>query len=176
MPPVAGERPHLTGPASRFDSLRPFAAHQNVRTVDLIECTMARAILRDPFFLAADAHDERLTLHAHDCVHARHLQEIGHVLSVVDLIKECLLCRVHIHAGDEKIFGLDRHQTLPLLQFTALQSATVADWLGTRPAPTSWSNKKVSLRRRMSPLTAHLYGPKPSNLIEGTLRICEEGN
>jgi hypothetical protein len=77
---------------------------------------MARAVLCDPLFFAADAHDERLTLHAHDGVHPRHLQKIGHVLNVVDLIKERLLFRVHIHAGDEKIFGLDRHQTFPLLR------------------------------------------------------------
>src|ERR1035437_4097687 len=94
MPPVAGERPHLTGPASRFDSLRPFAAHQNVRTVDLIECTMARAILRDPFFLAADAHDERLTLHAHDSLRpfAAHQN-----VRTVDLI-ECTMARAILHS------------------------------------------------------------------------------
>jgi hypothetical protein len=90
MPAVARKGPHLTGPASRFDSFRPFAAHQNMRTVNLIECAMAPTLLRDWLFYAADAHDERFTFHARDGVQARHLQKIRHVLSVVDLVEERL--------------------------------------------------------------------------------------
>src|SRR5712692_8015028 len=71
MPPVAGERPHLAGPAPNFASLRPFAAHQDMRAVDLIDSAIARAGLFDPLFLAANADDERLALDAGDGVHAR---------------------------------------------------------------------------------------------------------
>jgi hypothetical protein len=52
---------------------------------------MARTIMRDHSFFAADAYDERLTLHARDGVHARYLQEIGDVFSIVYLVKERLL-------------------------------------------------------------------------------------
>ena len=62
---------------------------------------MARTIMRDHPFFATNAHDERLTLHARDGVHARHLQEIGDVFGVVDLVKDRLLIGVHIHRGDE---------------------------------------------------------------------------
>src|SRR5258706_438453 len=52
MPPIAGEWPHLTGPAPRFGSFRPFLAHQNMRTVDLIELTIMCAILCNAIFCA----------------------------------------------------------------------------------------------------------------------------
>src|SRR5271169_315528 len=115
MPPVAGEGPHFTRPTPRFGSLRPFAAHQNLRTVDLIKGAMARAVMGDTLFFAADADGERLALHARDSVHARHFQEIGHVLSVVDLVEKSLLVGVYVHAGDEKVSGSNRHRTLPRL-------------------------------------------------------------
>src|SRR3984893_7351169 len=72
MPPVAGERPHLTWPVPGFAGLRPFAAHQDTRAIDLIESAVARAHPFDPPFLAADADDERLCLDAGDGMHARH--------------------------------------------------------------------------------------------------------
>jgi hypothetical protein len=34
-------------------------------------------------------------------VHARHVQEIGHVFGVVDFVKERLLIGVYIHRGYE---------------------------------------------------------------------------
>jgi hypothetical protein len=70
--------------------------------------------MRDHSFFAADAYDERLTLHARDGVHARYLQEIGDVFGVVYLVKERLLIGVHIHGGDEYIFGFERHLILHL--------------------------------------------------------------
>jgi hypothetical protein len=109
MPSVAGERPHLARPAPRFDRSRPFAADQNMRAVDLIKCAVARAVMGDPLFFAADAHGERLALHARDGVHARHFQEIGHVLSVVNFVEERFLVGGNVHAGDEQIGGCDRH-------------------------------------------------------------------
>jgi hypothetical protein len=114
MPPVACEWSHLGGPASRFDSFSPFTTHQDVRTIDFVDCGMARTIMRDHSFFAADAYDERLTLHARDGVHARYLQEIGDVFGVVYLVKERLLIGVHIHGGDEYIFGFERHLILHL--------------------------------------------------------------
>lgn len=90
MPPIAGVRTYLAGPAADFGSLRPFAAYQNVRTVDFIEGAIPRAVLRDALFFAADIQNERFTLHARRSMHARHLQEIGYVLGVVDLVEESL--------------------------------------------------------------------------------------
>ena len=57
--------------------------------------------MRDRPFFATNAHDERLALHARDGVHARHLQEIGHVFGVLDLVKERLLIGFYIHRGYE---------------------------------------------------------------------------
>src|ERR1700733_4574184 len=46
------------------------------------------------------------------------------MFGVVDLVKKRLLVGVHIHAGDEKIFGANRHRILPLPQ----QCFTYDDW------------------------------------------------
>src|SRR5262245_28414114 len=43
---------------------------------------------------------------------ARHREQIGDMLGVVDFIEEILLVRIHIHACDEEIFGSDRHALL----------------------------------------------------------------
>src|ERR1700730_18016778 len=118
MSPIAGEWPHLTGPAPRFGSFRPFLAHQNMRTVDLIECTIMCAILCDAVFDAANAQDKLLTLHTRRRMHARHVQEIGHMFGVVDLVKERLLIGIYIHGDDKQISGFDRHWTVRLLWFS----------------------------------------------------------
>src|SRR5580704_13330814 len=56
------------------------------------------------------------------------------MLSVVHLVKKRLLVGVHIHAGDEQVFGVDRHRTLPLLRFAG--QVTCDDWrLPNRRAP-----------------------------------------
>src|SRR6202035_6145895 len=59
VPPVAGVGAHLAWPAPRFGGLRPFAADQHMRPVDLVERRTARAIPRDPLLFAADVEDER---------------------------------------------------------------------------------------------------------------------
>src|SRR5580693_1645807 len=110
VPPVAGVGAHLAGPAPSFGGLRPFAADQHMGPVDLVERRIARTILRDPLLLPADVEDERLTRHAGRGMDARHLQKIGYVLAVVDLVEQRLLVGVDVHADDEQIFRRDRHR------------------------------------------------------------------
>ena len=103
VPPITGEWPDLGSPTPRFDSLRPFAAHQHLRIVDLVDGAIARPVVRDALFLAADADREGLSLKARDGMDARDLQEVRHVLGVVDLVEERIFVRIDIHAGDEHI-------------------------------------------------------------------------
>jgi hypothetical protein len=71
---------------------------------------MARALVRNFLFLAADADRKRLALEPGDSMHARHFEEIGHVLGIVDFVEQSFLVGIDIHAGDEQIFRFDRHR------------------------------------------------------------------
>src|SRR6266571_5425148 len=110
--PIAGVWPDLARPAAQLDRLCPRSADQHVRTIDLVEGAVTRPLVCDLPFLAADAHGEGFALGAGDGLHARHLQKIGDVLGVVDLIEEIFLVRLHVHARDEEICRVDRHAML----------------------------------------------------------------
>src|SRR5712691_276201 len=112
VPPIAGVWPDLAGPAAQLDRLCPRSADQHVRPLDLVEGAVTRPLVRDLLFLAADAHGEGFAFGAGDGLHAGHLEQIGYVLGVVDLIEESLLVRIHVHARDEEVFRVDRHAIL----------------------------------------------------------------
>jgi len=77
MPAIAGIRTHMARPAAEFNRLGPFRADQDVRTVDVVDGAVARAVVRDLLLGAADAQDERLPLQARDRVYAGNLEKIG---------------------------------------------------------------------------------------------------
>src|SRR5579885_2340211 len=60
--PVTRIRPHFLRPAARFARSRPFRADENMRTVDLVDCAVTRAVVRHLLFFAAHAERKRLTL------------------------------------------------------------------------------------------------------------------
>src|SRR6476619_6710179 len=154
MPPIAGEWPHLTGPTPRFGSFRPFLAHQDMRTVDLIERAIMWAVLCNALFFAANAHDKRLTLHTRRRMHARHLQEIGHMFGVVDVVKERLLIGIYIHRDDKQISGFDRHWTVPSLWFFA----TLRRFAGSRFISCNIAPGLIMTDRLIAILTARAKG------------------
>src|SRR4029453_7874567 len=110
--PIAGVGPDLTRPAAQFDGLGPRRTDQHVWPLDLVEGAIPRPRVYDLLLGAADAYCEGFALDAGDGVYARHLEQIGDVLGVVDLIEESLLVRIHVHACDEEIFRGDRHTLL----------------------------------------------------------------
>src|SRR4030095_7657415 len=110
--PIAGVGPDLAPPAAQFDGLGPRRADQHVRPLDLVEGAIPRPRVYDLLLGAADAHGEGFALDAGDGVYARHLEQIGDVLGVVDLIEESLFVRSYVHACDEEIFRGDRHTLL----------------------------------------------------------------
>src|SRR5262245_59033382 len=110
--PITGIGPDLARPAAQFDGLGPRWADQHVRPLDLVEGAIPRPRVCYLLLGAADAHGKGFTLDAGDGVYARHLEQIGDVLGVVDLIEESLLVRIHVHACDEEIFRGDRHTRL----------------------------------------------------------------
>ena len=83
-----------------------------MRPVDLVDRRVARAFVRDFSHFAADAHGERLAFETRHRMHARHFEEIGHVLGIVDFVEQRFLVGIDIHAGDKQIFGFDRHEIL----------------------------------------------------------------
>src|SRR5215831_18367777 len=88
MPPIVRERPHLARPAAVFDRLGPRRADKDVGAVDLVNRAVAWAVMRDLLLSAADAHGEGLSCHPRHRAYARHLEKIGDVLGVVDLVEE----------------------------------------------------------------------------------------
>src|SRR5262245_43463088 len=118
VPPVAGEGPNLRRPAAGFDRLGPLRARKHMRAVDLVDRGMARTLVRNFLFFAADAHRERLALKPGDRMHARHFEEIGHVLGIVDFVEQSFLVGIDIHAGDEQVSGFDRHRRPSALAVT----------------------------------------------------------
>jgi hypothetical protein len=68
--------------------------------------------MRDLLLCPANAHGEGFTLDAGDGVDAWHLQKIGDMLGIVNLIEEILFVRIHVHTRDKEVFGVDRHLLL----------------------------------------------------------------
>ena len=112
VPPIAGVGPDLAGPAPQFNRLGPRRADEHVWPLDLVEGAIPWPRVRDLLRCAADAHGEGFALDAGDGVDAGHLEQIGDVLGVIDLIEEFLLIWIHVHARDEEIFRDDRHALL----------------------------------------------------------------
>ena len=73
--------------------LGPLGAEQHLRAVDLVDGACSAGRRAASSLHAADAQGERLARHARGAVHTRNLQDVGHVLGVVDLVEERLLVR-----------------------------------------------------------------------------------
>src|SRR5262249_53126684 len=100
MPPILGVLAYLAGPAPLLDGARPRVRHQDLGALDLVERPIAGLVLDDDaLLLTADRQRELLRLEARHRDHAGHLEEVGHVLGVVDLVEERLLGGVDIHGG-----------------------------------------------------------------------------
>src|SRR5262245_49877585 len=115
MPAIMRERPHLARPAAVLDRLGPRRADKDVGAVDLVNRAVAWAVMRDLLLGAADAHGEGLSCHPRHRAYARHLEKVGDVLGVVDLVEERLFVGIDIHGHYEEILGADRHEDLPRL-------------------------------------------------------------
>src|SRR5262245_6542862 len=77
--PVAGVGPHLPGPAASLDGARPLRTDEHVRTVDLEDRAVDRALVRHRIVDAADADRKGLALETDRGAHARHLKQKGNV-------------------------------------------------------------------------------------------------
>src|SRR5882724_3076838 len=114
MPPVLGVLTHLARPAPLLHRARPRVGHQDLGALYLVEGPVARLVLdHDALALAADRQRELFRLEARHRDHARHLEEIGHVLGVVHLVEEGFLGGLHVHGRAEDVPALDGHQRAP---------------------------------------------------------------
>src|SRR5262249_51577656 len=107
---VPGEWSHLARPASLLDRLAPGVAHQDLGALDLVEGAVAwLAFDHDALALPSDRQGQLLSLEARHRDDARHREEVGHVLPVVDFVENCLLARLDVHGGAEEIAAGDGH-------------------------------------------------------------------
>jgi hypothetical protein len=104
-------------PATGLPRLCPFGTDKDVRTIYFIYGTVTRAFVDDSLRAAADLQHEGLSFDARSGVHPRHFEKIWYVLSVVDLIEESFLVRIHVHACYEEIFRVDGHLRTFLLRY-----------------------------------------------------------
>src|SRR5262249_45463501 len=114
MPSIASVWTHLAWPATGLSGLRPVCADKDMWTVNFIDYTVSRAFVDDSPCAASDAQFEGLPFDARGSMHPRNLQKIWYVLSVVDLVEESFLVRVHVHARYKDIFGVDGHFEPPI--------------------------------------------------------------
>src|SRR5262245_17668803 len=104
MAAVACERPHLARPAPRFPGLCPCGADERVRTIDLVDGAIGRALVADRLFFAADVELKGwLGLDAPRGMDAAHLEQVGNVLLIVDLIEEGLFVWIDVHADHKNV-------------------------------------------------------------------------
>src|SRR3954462_7035235 len=130
---VERKRPHLSGPAPELHGLRPSAAGKHLGAFQLVIRAVARLALgNDGLLLAADEHGERDAHRTSYREHARHLQQLGYVLRVVDLVEERLLRRIDVHAGDENELRFSCHVSL-LDHATSMASCRLSTVTGTTP-------------------------------------------
>src|SRR5579864_882549 len=101
---VVREGPYLGRPAALFDRVRPFLADKDVRTVNLVYRAITRAVMRYLLLGAADAHGKGLSRHPCHPAHTGYLEKIGNMLSIVDLIEECLFVSIDIHVHHKEVF------------------------------------------------------------------------
>src|SRR5215472_4373996 len=106
---VAGVGTHLARPATQLRLLCPLGTEQHLGTVDLEDGSVAGTLVLLLGHDAADAHGERFAHEARGTAHAGNLENVGHVLAVVDLIEQRLLVRIHVHAHDKQVFRAGRH-------------------------------------------------------------------
>src|SRR5262249_205402 len=100
---------HLAWPATGLPRLFPLGTDKGVRTIYFIYGTVTGALVDDSLRAAADLQREGLSFDARSGVHPGQFEKIWHVLSVVDLIEESFLIRIHVHACYEEIFRVDGH-------------------------------------------------------------------
>src|SRR6516225_3940554 len=103
MPSVVCEGPYLGRPAALFDCVRPFLADKDVRTVNLVYRAIMRAVMRYLLLGAADAHCKGLPCHPCHCAYTGHLEKVGNMLSIVDLIEERLFVSIDIHVHHKEV-------------------------------------------------------------------------
>src|SRR3954468_4135314 len=133
---VARKRPHLSGPAPELHGLRPSAAGKHLGAFQLVIRTVARLALgNDGLLLPPDEHGERDAHRTSNREHARHLEKLGYVLRVVDLVEQRLLRRIDVHACDENELRFPCNANLLYLQREALlNDEVVAPQAAARPA------------------------------------------
>src|SRR6185369_9459009 len=107
-------RPHLPGPAADLDRLRARTAGEHFGALQLVDRTEFGLVLEDDALdLAADGQLERLQREAVHREAARHLQQLWHVLGVVDLVEQRFLVGINVHRRGEQELRLRMHGDLP---------------------------------------------------------------
>src|SRR2546428_17501 len=100
----------LARPPPLLDGLGPRVAHQHLRALHLVERAVAwLAFDDDALALASDRQRQLLALEARHGDDARHGEEVGHVLAVVDLVEDRLFGGLDVHGSAEEIPAGDRH-------------------------------------------------------------------
>src|SRR5262249_36602344 len=161
MPPIVRERPHLARPAAVFDRLGPRRADKDTRVVNLVNRAVAWAVMRDLLLGAADAQGEGLSCHPRHRAYARHLEKIGDVLGVVDLVEERLFVGVDIHVHHKKVLGADRHEELPrlILRLHHPGSGLVLRWVPRPCDAPAWREPAVSIASTSAAPSTPYYLP-----------------
>src|SRR5262249_32233866 len=112
VPAIARIRAYFARPAASLPRFGPFRADKHLRSIDFIHGAVTRALMSNAPRTACDAQCEGFALHARGGMHARNLEQIRHVLGVVDLVEQIFLLRIDVHAGNEDVFRLDGHARL----------------------------------------------------------------
>src|SRR5258708_26377309 len=118
VPGVARRAPQLAWRAGFLDRLRPPRADEDMGPVYLVDRAVAWAVMRALLLGAADAHGEVLSRHPRHGAHAGHLEKIGDVLGIVDLVEARLFVGVYIDVHHKEVLVVDRHEHLPRLSCT----------------------------------------------------------
>ena len=105
MLPVRGVRAHFARPPAALNGFGPLRALQDLRIVNLVDRRVNRAAAGQLADTASDSEARGLALHAGDATDSGHLQQIRHVLGVVNFVEQRLCLGRHIHRGDKHIAG-----------------------------------------------------------------------
>src|ERR1051326_2327576 len=100
MLPVRSVWAHFARPASALNGFGPLRALEDLRIVDLVDRRVNWARRRQLAHTPSDGEARGLALHAGDATDPGHLQQIRHVLGVVDFVEQRLYLRGYVHRRD----------------------------------------------------------------------------
>jgi hypothetical protein len=98
VPAIASVGTHLAWPATCLSRLRPIQAGKDVWTVNFIHGTVRRASVDDSPRAVSDDQIQGVPLMRVAACMPGTLKDLENVLSVVDLVEESFLVRIHVHA------------------------------------------------------------------------------